>query len=309
MLRNAENSPRSPLPTLTALVVLMFLVTACGTVQHGRQTAAIAGQSLATGSAPGSDRLASEIDYDSAVRDAIREQGRPDYLHVVNRDDLFLFYTRENRVLQVRRNLIPPGVVTEFAPIPGHLLNLLPAVEIERAKARLAKKKASGRRVRRTRVAKAPPAALAPDSGSTGKTLNRFDLRELVGRFRTPISAADAGVQGWRVQTLRDGTRSGYAKSRNLEYRIRANSVSVTSPIASRGNRAPGDIRIGYYRVNKVVFGTRAHAISGSVASLVAKVAADPSGRTRIVRRVAGRSLHIIRDPVRGTLLYQIGTD
>jgi hypothetical protein len=66
---------------------------------------------------------------------------------------------------------------------------------------------------------------------------------------------------------------------------------------------------LGYYRVNRVVFGTRAHAISDKVARIVASVANDPSGRTRVAKRVAGRTVRITRDTAKGLLIYRVGTD
>jgi hypothetical protein len=305
-----DSQPHPTTPHWIAVFAASALLFAgCETVEHGRQVAAIAGVSLATAGPPGSDRLAVEIDYDSAVRASVRSYGRPEYLHVVDRDNLFLFYTQANRVVQIERNLIPPGKVTEYAPIPGQLLKLLPQAEIERAVARLRAKKARRRAAPRAPTTRPLPAARAPAAADVSRTLNRFDLETLIDRFRKPLSAADPGVQGWRLQTLADGTRSGFARTGSLEYRIRSNSVSVTSKIGARARETPAAIRLGYYRVNRTVFGTRAHAISKQVGGLVARVAADPSGRTRVARRVAGRTIQIARDTRRGVLIYRIGTD
>jgi hypothetical protein len=38
-------------------------------------------------------------------------------------------------------------------------------------------------------------------------------------------------------------------------------------------------------------------------------VAADPSGRTRIARRIAGRTVSIVRDTRRGLLVYGVRSD
>jgi len=289
-----------------ALVACALLCCSCGTIQHGRATGDVAGRTLATTTPPGSDRLESEIDYDRSVRDTVRAHGRPEYLHVVNRDTVYLFFTQLNRVVMIERNLIPPGVASEFAPIPGHFLKLLPKAEIARHQAL---RRAKRRTAKRPKRAVAPPAARRPTAADNARTLSRFDIEMLIQRFRKPISAADAGVQGWRMGKLADGSRRAFARSANTEYRISSNSVSIRSPVGSNSRKTPAGLRMGYYRVNRVVFGTRAHAISDTVAPFVAAVAKDPSGRTRFVKRVAGRTVQVTRDASNQLLIYRVGMD
>jgi hypothetical protein len=131
----------------------------------------------------------------------------------------------------------------------------------------------------------------------------------MIARLREPLSAADAGVSGWRTATLADGTHSRIARSGRTEYRIQRDAVSAAAPISSRSRSASSEIRTGYVRVNRAVFGTRASANNRSVEPLVARVAADPSGRTRILQRVAGRTLSVTRDTRRGLLVYRVGAD
>jgi len=298
-------SQRRPRRRITALVAGALLFCGCGTIQHGRATAEVAGRTLPTGSGLGSERLASEIDYDPSVRDVVRKHGRPEFLHVVDRDVLYLFFTELNRVVMIERNLIPPGVASEYSPIPGHFLKLLPKAEIARNQARRRSRKAARGRT----ATAAPPAARKPSSTDTARTLSRFDIELLIQRFRTPISAADPGVQGWRTGKLADGSRTAFAHTRDAEYRISSNSVLIASRIAANSHKTPAGLRLGYYRVNRVVFGTRAHEISDKIAPIVASVASDPSGRTRVAKRVAGRTVHVVRDTAKGLLIYRVGTD
>jgi hypothetical protein len=312
MIQLLAASPRRPqrrIAELVALVAGALLLFGCGTIQHGRATADIEGRTLATGSSLGSERLTSEIDYDRTVRATVRAHGRPEYLHVVDRDTLYLFFTELNRVVMIQRNLIPPGVVSEYAPIPGHFLKLLPKAEIARNQARRQARRTKRLAARQTARAAAPPAARKPASANTARTLNRFDVEMLIQRFRTPISAADPGVQGWRFGKLADGSRSAFARTGDAEYRISSNSVLIASRIGANSRKTPAGLRLGYYRVNRVVFGTRAHAISDKVARIVASVANDPSGRTRVAKRVAGRTVRITRDTAKGLLIYRVGTD
>jgi hypothetical protein len=65
-------------------------------------------------------------------------------------------------------------------------------------------------------------------------------------------------------------------------------------------------MRFGVYRLNRAIYGSRATTVDRQVESLVAKVAADPSGRTKLSQRVAGRTVLVSRDPKRGYLFYTI---
>lgn len=300
---------RRPRRRVATLLASALLCCSCGTIQHGRATADVAGRTLPTATATGSERLDSEIDYDRSVLATVRAHGRPEYLHVVDRDTLYLFFTKLDRLVMIERNLIPPGVVSEFAPIPGHFLKLLPEAEIARNQALRRARRSKQKTARRPKRAAAPPAAPRPSASDTSRTLSRFDIDELIQRFRKPISAADPGVQGWRMGKLADGSRRAFARTADAEYRISSNSVTIASPIGARSRKEPAGLRMGYYRVNRVVFGTRAHAISDQVAPIVAAVAKDPSGRTRVEKRVAGRTVRVVRDTANRLLIYRVGTD
>lgn len=309
MFQRIATTPRCSTRRWTAIAAAALLLCGCETIEHGRATGEVAGRTLATGGTPGAERLQVEIDYDTAVMETVREHGRPEYLRVADRDNLLLYYTALDRVVQVRRNMIPPGVATEFAPIPGYLLKLLPKQEIERNQARRRAQRARRPTARRRSKAAAPPAARAPAATATGRTLNRFDIDKLVERFRKPISAADPGLGGWRKVSLSDGSRAALARSGKTEFRIQSNTVTVASPIGTSSRKTPSGLKTGYYRVNRAVFGTKSHAISRKVAPIVASVAGDPSGRTRVARRVAGRVVRIYRDTGRGLIVYRVGTD
>jgi hypothetical protein len=136
-----------------------------------------------------------------------------------------------------------------------------------------------------------------------------FDLDTMIERFREPMTAADAGVARWRIASLADGSRAGVARSGSTEYRIQSAAVTASTRIPGRSRSAPPEMKLGYHRVNRAVFGTRAQTISRSVEPLVAQVAADPSGKTRIVRRIAGRTVSVTRDARRGLLVYQVRAD
>jgi len=309
MHQRVATPPRRRARRTAAFIATALLLFGCETVQHGRAAADLAGRTLATGEQPGSERLTAEIDYDRAVLATVRTHGRPEYLHVVDRDTVYLFYTELDRLVLIERNLIPPGTATEYAPIPGHFLKLLPKAEIERNQARRRARKSKRTAARRRAKAKAPPAARAPAPADTGRTLNRFDIETLIERFREPVSAADPGVSGWRLAKTSDGGRLAHTRVGSTQYRIASNTVTVASPIRAKSRKTPSGLRMGYYRVNRVVFGTRAHAISDKIAAIVASVAQDPSGRTRVARRVAGRTVRVYRDTRRGLLVYRVGTD
>jgi hypothetical protein len=81
--------------------------------------------------------------------------------------------------------------------------------------------------------------------------------------------------------------------------------VIVTAAIGVSQRGATPAARLGYYRVNQAIFGAKGHAVSDSVEPLVTRVAADPSGRTRVNRKVEGRRVSISRSP-RGLLVYAV---
>jgi len=304
-----EPRPRLRAARCVAALASALLVCACSTLKHGYTTADYAGQTLAVKTHAGSERLQLEMEYDGAVRDCVKTNGRPDHLHVADRAHLYLFYPQRDLVVVIKRGLIPPGEVVMQTPIPGHFFRLLPKAEVAGVQAKRAARKAARPAARRRPARAAPPAAPRAASSGTGLSLSTFDLDTMVARFRKPLSAADAGVSGWRVATLADGTRAGVARFAKTEYRIQPDVISASTPIQRLSRSAPSGARLGYVRVNRAVFGTRAHSISESVSQFVSLVAADPSGKTRIVRRVAGRTVSVTRDSRRGLLVYGVHAD
>jgi len=286
----------------------VFSLVACSAVEHGYRAGDVAGRTLALGDAVAAERLQMEIAYDPTVEAFIASSGRPNYLHVLDRDHLYLFYLADDRVAIVVREGRPPGEISEHSPIPGHFFRLLPAAETRRIEAARAAHKAAHPRARRAPRRASVPASPGPNSGAA-LGLTGFDLETLIARFRQPMSAADPGVSGWREVARADGGRSGIARAGNTEFEIRPDFVSAATKLAPSSRRVSSEVRSGYVRVNRAVFGTRAQAISDGVAGLVDQVAADPSGRTRIARRIAGRTVRILRDPQRGLLVYGVQSD
>jgi len=285
------------------------LLGACSAIEHGYRTGEVAGRTLPMNSMAAEERLQMEIEYDSAIGELIASDGRPKYLHVLDRDHLYLFYLDEDRVAIVTRGGKPPGDVSRKSPIPGHFFRLLPAKETERIQAARAAYKAAHPAAPRSKRTHSVPASPKPAPSAAVLQFTGFDLKTLIARFRRPMSAADAGISGWREVALADGSRSGVARAGPTEFQIRPAFVSAATSQARSSRRTSNAVRTSYVRVNRAVFGTRAHSISEGVAALVDKVARDPSGRTRIERRIAGRTVRIARDPQRGLLIYQVHAD
>ncbi len=307
--------------TRSALCVGTCLVTAltlsgCKSLGLDYSTADVAGTSLSTAAPAGELRLQIETDYDSAVRELIAQLGHPQYLHIADRENLYLYYTELDRVAVVKRYLLPPGEVQIFERTPGYLLKLLPQTAIDpilvRREASERLKRAEKRKTRRANQqasrdrGRVSPAARAPDAGHSGLTLSDFDPKLIVERLRTPLSAADPGILEWRHARLADGTPKRTATSGSVRYQVGTDVVSVATPIAPRVRTTPAPARRGVYRLNQAVFGTRGNAVNEHVDPLIARVAADPTGKTRIVQRVAGRTVYVTRDPARGFLVYAI---
>jgi hypothetical protein len=292
-----------------AIAAALLLSAACGTIEHGYRTGEVAGRTLPMNSMAAGERLQMEIEYDAVVGDLIATRGRPKYLHVLDRDHIYFFYLEEDRVAVVVRDGMPPGKLSEQSPIPGHFFRLLPADETRRITAAREAYKAAHPEPRRTQRATSAPASPQPVPDTATLSLTGFDLETLIARFRRPMSAADPGISGWRETALADGGRSGVARAGATEYLIRPDFVSAATSLPRTSRSASNQVRTSYVRVNRAVFGTRAHAITQSVAPLVDQVAADASGRTRIVRRIAGRTVRIVRDTQRDLLVYGVHSD
>ena len=298
------------------LVASALSLCGCSTLGLGYSAEDVAGTSLSTAMPAGEQRLQIEVEYDSAIRELISQLGRPEYLHIVDLETLYLFYTELDRVAVVQRFVIPPGDVQIHERTPGFLLKLLPQTEIDAILARRETndraKRAEARKIRNASEPVAPdrrrasPAARALNAHPTGVSFSDFDPKRIVERLRSPLSAADPGVSGWRHAQLADGTPRRIATAGSVRYQVGADTVSVATPIAPRVRITPQPTRNGVYRLNQAVFGTRGDAVSEQTEPMLARVVADPSGRTRVVQRVAGRTVSVTRDPKRGFLIYAI---
>lgn len=292
-----------------AALLAVALAVGCATWEHAKTTETYAGRVLRARSAEGAERLRIESEYDTAVRQFVRTHGEPDYIYVVDRKRFYLFYVAPDLVAGFLRTDLPPGEVTKTHRIPGDLLRLLPEPERERI---LARRVAAGIRVTRApqaprRMRRPPPAPAAP-APSPGWSHRDFDVDSIVSRLRRPMSAADPGVSDWRRSALADGSQVRTGRSGSARYEVRPERVSVVASIGS-GRRTPVAARVGYVRVNAAIFGARAEEVSRSVEDWVDRVSNDTSGRTRLARRIAGRTIQVTRVPDRGLLVYSVHTD
>jgi hypothetical protein len=293
-----------------ALVAALLAGEGCSTFDHAKDTREVVGRSLDVASPEGARRLALEKQYDSAVVEIATRMGDPNWIHIVSRDQIYLYYTEKDQLVVISRPMVPPGEVRRYEQIPGFLLNLLPQLTVDavvakrEADRRAAKRDAKPKRARRARRS-ASPAAIAPEPDSAVSFLN-FDPDRIVRRLRTPLSAADPGVTEWRSGRLPDGTHAKVATTGTTRYLVRGEAVSVSASIPPRGRSASARTRHAIHRLNQAIFGTRASAVDRRVEPLVSRVAADTSGRTEVRRRVAGRTVSLTRDTSRGLIIYSI---
>jgi len=286
-----------------------LLLAACNTVQHGYHIDEVVGRSLATATPEGKARLALETEYDSAVRKIVARKGQPEWLHIVSRDEIYLYFTSRDEVVVITRPMVPPGEVRIYERTPGFLLKLLPRSTVDAVVA--SRKPASGRSRTRakassTRGRAPPPAAIDRNRNDHSVTFQNFDPHRIVARLRTPLSAADPGVSQWHAERLSNGKSARMATVGTTRYVVGHESVSVSAPIAPRRREAPSRTSQAIYRVNQAVFGSAADEASRRIAPLISRVAADTSGRTRIRRRVVGRTISVMRDTQRGLLIYSV---
>jgi hypothetical protein len=300
----------------------LLIALGCSTLEHGYGASEFHGRTLDTATAAGGERLRLEIEYDSAVRELVQARGRPDFVHLVDRETLYLYYRKADVVVMVRRMLVPPGELRVFERTPGNLLALLPQPTIDAILAqREARRRARRIEAARNRSAGAHPkqarsrAKASPKSSrarsaaarhDNGTRFGDFEPNRIVERLRASLSAADPGVSGWRHYTLPDGRAALRAHAGATTYQVRPDSVSVRSPIGVRRKTPPARARNAVFRVNQAIFGTRATAVTRQAETLLSRVAADTSGRTRFVRRMAGRTIEIARDAPSGLLLYAV---
>jgi hypothetical protein len=304
MARTAPQTHPIPASALAAWgAVGLMLTLGCTALEHRSRAAEVAGLTLAVASEEGAAHLALESKLDLTVRGYVTTNGKPQYLHVADGRTVYFFYTNDDQVAIFLREFMARSEVRQMRQIPGHLLTLLPKPERARILARRADKKRRAA-ARRGRPGSSGPAAPAP--GPRGWSDNLFDVNTLVRRLRIPLTAADQGVTGWKRETLADGSLRRSARSGSTLFEVRANRVSFSIPIAARSVSTPRHARSGYHRVNKAVFGASAESVNRFVAGIIDQVSRDASGRTRISRRVAGRTVNIVRVPSSGVLVYAV---
>jgi hypothetical protein len=282
----------------------------CQTVEHGLTTADYAGRPLAVATDEGAQRLQMEVELDASVREFVARHGRPDTLYVVDRQTVYLFYARKDLVGVFQREFVARSGVQTFRPIPGYLLKLLPEGDRDRilaSRTRAASRRAS-RDARARHPSRAPghPAAPKPGGGGDGWSQRRFDIDAIVSRLRAPLTAADTGVSGWQRTAGPGAVPQRTARSGDTRYEVRADAVTASTPIAAGRATTPRAARLAFVRVNRAVFGTQAGAVNRAVVGWAEQVARDPSGRTRIAQRVAGRTVRIHRLASRGWLVYSV---
>jgi hypothetical protein len=296
---------RAFLPPLRAYAVaLAVCLCACATIEHSLSIPEVAGRTLSTRTLEGGERLQAEMEVDVTVRDFVRANGQPGYVHVVDRMSLYIFYVSEDRAVKFERDLLPPSTVRDLGRIPGSLFKLLPKRDVDgllaRRQVEQRRHKAASARQRRSNPRPAP-AARAP-----GGFLSRFDVRTITGRMRLPLSAADSGVSGWRAVKFSDGVSGSTAKHGETRYEVRPDRLVVAMTISGKRTTPPPQARLEVWRANSAVFGAHAKAVTEHVMRLVQQVASDRSGRTPVAQRIRGRDVRIDRVPNSSLLVYAV---
>ena len=287
-----------------AAIALAGSLSACAAIEHSLSVAQFAGRTLSTRGGEGSQRLQTEVSVDATLRDFVTANGRPDYIHVVDRMSLYLFYLRDDRAVKFERDLLPRSVAHDLGRIPGSLLKLLPKREVDPLLARRGKARRRHVLRERARQRAAPrPAAPAP---ARERLLSRFDVRTIVGRMRSPLTAADSGVSGWRTVRFSDGVSGSTASHGDTRYEVRSDRLVVAMAISGTRSRPPSQARLEVLRANSAVFGAHAKAVTEHVMELVQRASADLRGRSPVTQRIRGRTVHIERVPRTGLLVYAV---
>jgi hypothetical protein len=297
--------PRSARFPLLARVaaVLMGTLLGCATIEHSMSISEVAGRTLSTRGGDGAARLQAEMEVDATLRDFVAGNGRPDYLHVVDRMGLYFFYVREDRAVKFERELIPPSTVRDLGRIPGSLFKLLPKRDVDSLVARreVEQRQHEARAAAKPRRRRAAPAARDPSG-----FLSRFDVREITGRMREPLTAADPGVSGWRNVRFSDGVSGSTAKRGGTRYEVRPDRLVVAMSISSARKTPPPQARLEVMRVNSAVFGAHAKAVTEHTMKLMTGVASDRTGRSPAAQRIRGRMVRIDRVPQTGQIVYVV---
>jgi hypothetical protein len=298
--------PRKRLRSGRLLLALALLwLPGCAAIEHGMSAKEVAGRPLSLRGAEGRQRLGAEAALDSTVKAWLREHPKPDYLYVESRMRIYLFYLKPtDRVVMFERDLTESRV-SDLGRIPGSLLRMLPAGEAERvvASRKASMQRAKAKQAREWAARPAPaPAAAAP----SGTYFGSFDVSAISERMREQRTAADPGVRSWRRTKLEDGRQRLFAKLGGTRYEVRPDAVTVATAASAKTRGLTRSMRMGLARVNRAVFPHKGDAVTETMLPFAKQVMADVSGRTRVARRVAGRTIRIERRPSDGLVVYSI---
>jgi hypothetical protein len=297
--------PRKRLRGGLLLTLALLWLPGCAAIEHGMSAEAVAGRPLSLRGAEGRQRLGAEAALDPTVEAWLGEHPKPDYLYVESRMRIYLFYLKPtDRVVMFERDLTESRV-SDLGRIPGSLLKLLPAREAERvvAQRKASMQRAKAEQAREWAARPAPaPASVAP----SGTYFGSFDVSVISERMREQRTAADPGVRSWRRTKLADGRQRLFAKLGGTRYELRPDAVTVATAASAKTRSLTRSMRLGLVRVNRAVFPHKGDAVTEVMLPFAKRVAADVSGRTRVARRVAGRTIRIQRRPSDGLVVYSI---
>lgn len=310
--RNLLDPSAALLRTICALLAALALGCAAGVerVEHAVDAKQFAGEPLSPQKGRGAQRFRAELQYDKTLADYVAEHGRPDYFYIVDREKLYLFYTKTDRAAMFERILVEASQVTELGRIPGSLLKLLPRQTREQIEARRAaeqrRAQTNARRSRAQIARSAPrtasPAAVAPE----GAYIGGFDVSEIVARMRDPLTAADPGVPDWRESRVQGGKRTYTAQVGRTRYEVGAERVAFTVFLSASRANLPASARLAIQRLNSAIFAAKADAVTQQMIELAERSVADRSGRTSFAERIAGRTIRIGRRVDAGVFAYSV---
>jgi len=294
-----------------ACACLVAVALGCAAVEHGYKAQQYAGVPLSPTKGRGAERWQAELQFDETLVSYVSEHGRPDYFFIVDRQKLYLFYTRTDEAAMFERVVMEPSQVTELGRIPGSLLKLLPAETQKQVEARRAS--AQRKAQAKTRRAHAQIARRGPRKGSSaaaaiapgGQYVGGFEVNEIVARMRTPRTAADPGVPDWRASRVRGGT-AYTAQVGRTQYEVGPQRVAFTASLPASRADLPGSARLAMERLNDAIFAAKAEAVTARMMDLAERAAADRSGNTTFAQRVAGRTIRIGRRVDTGVFVYSI---
>ena len=108
-------------------IFLIVFLSACAAGIHGWTTSDYSGKILSTNTTSGTERLTIERNFDINVDIYIEQNGIPEYIYVVDLDNLYLFYTEDDYVVGCYRpNWDTKSNMRKFKPIPKKFIDTLP---------------------------------------------------------------------------------------------------------------------------------------------------------------------------------------